>query len=206
MAKLSRAAVPLDLMEYAPEDEQPSLFWLREDRRQGMLAVFNFTEQPRSHKIPYAELQLAAGHSYQAFDVLAKDRSVALANGAVVVENQPPHSVRLLRIVNPAVAPAPPTITLTTPSTSTVGEPSRFTAAVDPHDVPALSFTWKFGDGTTATGPSVAHTYTAARDYRVELDVDGLDGLTAHKSAVVKAIGTIRTPFPLSESRRYNEP
>src|SRR5258708_11362865 len=31
MIKLGRAAQPLDLMTYAPEDEQPSVFLLRED-------------------------------------------------------------------------------------------------------------------------------------------------------------------------------
>ena len=32
MAKIGRASTPLDLMTYAPEDEQPSIFFLQETR------------------------------------------------------------------------------------------------------------------------------------------------------------------------------
>jgi len=38
MAQLGRASIPLDLMTYRREDEQPSVFLLHEDRRQTMLA------------------------------------------------------------------------------------------------------------------------------------------------------------------------
>ena len=43
MAQLGRAAKPVDLMNYAPEDEMPTLFLLRESKRQSILAVFNWT-------------------------------------------------------------------------------------------------------------------------------------------------------------------
>jgi alpha-galactosidase len=205
MAKLSRASVPLDLMNYLPEDEQPSLFWLREDRRQGMLAVFNWTDRPRSHKISFAELKLAAGHPHQAFDVLAKDKPVALAKDAVTIDNQPPHSVRLLKIIDTSLRPAAPTVTLHAPASGVVGEAVRLAATAGADGVPALGYEWNFGDGTVATGAKVEHTYTRAGDYRVQLAVEGVEGVTARPSATVKITGTIHTPFPLSESRRYRE-
>ena len=74
MAKLGRAALPLDLLTYADKDEQPSVFLLREDQRQSMLAVFNWTEQPSFRTFTFSDLKLPAGHSYQLFDSLAQDQ------------------------------------------------------------------------------------------------------------------------------------
>ena len=48
MAKVGRASTPMDLMTYEPEDEQPSIFFLREDQRQALLTVFNWTNSFRS--------------------------------------------------------------------------------------------------------------------------------------------------------------
>src|SRR5207247_7070497 len=45
MIKLSRASKPVDLMSYSPEDNQPSIFWVEEDHREGMLTIFNWTDQ-----------------------------------------------------------------------------------------------------------------------------------------------------------------
>jgi hypothetical protein len=55
LAKLSHAATPLDLMSFAPEDQQPSIFMLKEDRRNSTVTVFNWTDQPRSHRVPVKE-------------------------------------------------------------------------------------------------------------------------------------------------------
>ncbi|HEX5481306.1 MAG TPA: glycoside hydrolase family 36 protein, partial [Terriglobia bacterium] len=68
MNRLGRAAIPLDLMTFDPADEQPSIFLLPEDRRQYMLAVFNFTEQPRSHSLTLADLRLGGHHQFQLYD------------------------------------------------------------------------------------------------------------------------------------------
>src|SRR5258708_21501978 len=60
MVKLGRASKPLDLMSYSPEDYQPSIFWVEEDRRQGMLTVFNWTDQRHSRSIEVSSLSLPA--------------------------------------------------------------------------------------------------------------------------------------------------
>ena len=56
--------MPVDLMTYQPEDEQPSIFFLRESQRQAMLTVFNWTNAARSHSLKLTDLGLHADHSW----------------------------------------------------------------------------------------------------------------------------------------------
>jgi hypothetical protein len=201
MAKLSRAAKPLDLMSYAPEDAEPSIFLLKEDRRNATLTVFNWTNEARSHRLALADLGLAANQT--AYDVLDRKRPVTLADGAVMLENQPPHSVRMIRLTDPAIQAAPPTLTVNGPSTAEAGDDLTFTASADPNGVPAVSYLWNFGDGVVIDGAKVTHTYTMAGDYNVELLAQGNDGVHAKKVLKVRVNGTLHTPFPLEKSRRY---
>src|ERR1700752_1011033 len=78
IAKLGRAAVPVDLLSYRAEDEQPSVFLLREDERQSIFAVFNWTEKPSSHQFSFADLKLVSGRNYKLTDVFAPERDVPL--------------------------------------------------------------------------------------------------------------------------------
>jgi L,D-transpeptidase catalytic domain/PKD domain/Putative peptidoglycan binding domain len=84
-----------------------------------------------------------------------------------------------------AGAPAPTIVasTLAGPAPLTV----RFSAqatVVDPG--PAIaSYAWSFGDGTTASGPEVAHRFTKPGRYAVELTVtDALGGTTVSQTVV----------------------
>ena len=59
-------------------------------------------------------------------------------------------------------------------------------------------YTWSFGDGTTATGPSVAHTYTALGSHPVTLTVtDAVGNATtrtaSHRTAVAAPLPAITT-------------
>ncbi len=69
IARLGRASTPLDLMSYAAEDLQPSVFLLHEDPRQSILTIFNWTESSRNHTLTRAELGLAEKGSYAFTDV-----------------------------------------------------------------------------------------------------------------------------------------
>ena len=89
MAKLSQAAVPLDLMTYDDKDEQPSVFLLREDQRQSILAVFNWTDQPSSRTFSLSDLKIPAGHSYELVDSFAPDRPLAIDHETLRLDNQP---------------------------------------------------------------------------------------------------------------------
>ena len=72
MAKLGRASAPIDLMTYAPSDQQPSVFLLKESARQAMLTVFNWTEKPRTRAINLAQLGLKESSNYKMVDVLRR--------------------------------------------------------------------------------------------------------------------------------------
>jgi alpha-galactosidase len=106
MVGLRRAATPVDLMTFSPQDEMPSIYFLKEDSRQSMLAVFNWTEEPRSHAIELSDLGLPQGHSYEGEDALNGNAPVAIQSASVEINGQAPHSVRLIKIVDPS-APQP---------------------------------------------------------------------------------------------------
>ncbi|MGO9862481.1 MAG: PKD domain-containing protein, partial [Terriglobales bacterium] len=164
MVKLGQASKPLDLMTYEPEDEQPSIFFLREDRRQAILTVFNWTNHARSHTLKLADLGLPAGHTFAATDVLNQKEAVTLADGAVRLENQPAQSVRVIKLIDTSVAEAAPTVTAQAPSAAHTGDTINLSAQAEAGGVPALAYHWDFGDGTSADGPKVSHAYTRAGD------------------------------------------
>ncbi|HEV2379778.1 MAG TPA: alpha-galactosidase [Terriglobia bacterium] len=103
MVELRRAATPVDLMTFSTQDEMPSVYFLKEDARQSMVAVFNWTEEPRSHTLELRSLGLPQGHPYQAYDVLNADAPVVIKGASLETGPQAPHSVRLIKIVDPSV-------------------------------------------------------------------------------------------------------
>lgn len=103
MVQLGRAAVPLDLMSYRPQDQQPSIFLLHENPRKSVLAVFNWTEAPRSHAFKMTQLGLPVRHSCKAFDALDNDAPIPIQGGVLRIDNQPPHSVRLIKWIDTSV-------------------------------------------------------------------------------------------------------
>ncbi len=74
MARLGRASLPIDLMTYLPEDQQPSIFFLKEDRRQSILTVFNWTGTSRTHRIELSSLGLAENDNYDVSDVFDRKK------------------------------------------------------------------------------------------------------------------------------------
>jgi alpha-galactosidase len=205
MVRLGRSSKPLDLMTYAPEDEQPSVFFLRQDRRQGMLSVFNWTEGPRSHQFRLSDLGLLSEHSYDISDVFRKDRPPSFNAGRLRIENQPAHSVRLIRIVDTSVPAAAPSVSAQVPKQAQLGQTVEFSATSDANGVPALTYQWDFGDGISAEGPSARHAYTQNGTYTVRLNVDGLDGIRATKTSSLTVQGTIKTTYDVPNARRYDE-
>lgn len=86
-------------MDYSDADHQPSVFWWRENRHQGALAVFNWTEAPTSHTFIMAELGLPSGLACQAVAVLDNGQPIPLADGILHIQGQPPHSVRVIKLM-----------------------------------------------------------------------------------------------------------
>jgi hypothetical protein len=201
MVKLGRASLPLDLLTYAEKDEQPSVFLLREDPRQSILAVFNWTEQSRSHAFTFSDLNLSAGHSYKLFNVFASDQP-SMDHRTFRVENQPAHSVKLIKIIDTSIPAAAPSIIYKVPSQAKIGEALQFTSTASKDGVPALAYHWDFGDGVVGESANLTHTYTAAGSYKVRFTAEGLDGISAQKTFSIAVSGAVVLPSP----RRYADP
>jgi alpha-galactosidase len=201
MAKLGRAALPLDLLTYADKDEQPSVFLLHEDQRQTMLAVFNWTEQPSSHTFTLSDLKLPKGHSYRLSDSFAQGRPFAMDGETLSLENQPEHSVKLIKIIDTSIPPAAPSIAFQVPTQAKIGEEMKFSSTVSKDGSPVLAYHWDFGDGVVADGATLVHTYTLAGNYKVRCVAEGLDGKSAEKTFSIAVSGLPILPSP----RRYTE-
>jgi alpha-galactosidase len=200
MAKLGRAAIPLDLLSYSAEDEQPSLFLLREDARQSILAVFNWTEHPRSHRLAFSEVGLIADHKYDCKEIFEPSARLSAERDAIQLE-QPPHSVKLIKVIDSAIPAAVPSVVVNVPSNAKVDEDVRFVANADPFGVPALAYHWDFGDSTSESGRRISHAYTSPGQYTVRLVVEGVDGISAEKQMTISVSGSLTLPPP----QRYQE-
>lgn len=97
------------------------------------------------------------------------------------------------------VSDAPPAVTITSisPNPGTAGSAVSFqaTAANFPGTVSSSSYAWNFGDGGTATGQSVSHTYGASGTFTVRCTVT--DSLSNSASAV-RVLNVNGAPNPLS--------
>jgi alpha-galactosidase len=196
MVKFGRAALPVDLLTYADKDEQPSVFLLREDQRQSMLSVFNWTEQPNSRTFSLSDLKLPAGHAYKLFDSLADDQPLAMDREVLRLENQPAHSVRLIKIIDQSIPAAAPSIIFQVPSQARIGEEIALSGVASSDGVPALAHHWDFGDGVAADGATLTHAYTAAGNYTVRFAAEGLDGISAEKTFTIAVGGSLTLPAP----------
>ena len=202
MARLGRSSTPLDLMSYLPEDRQPSIFLLRESSRQTMLTIFNWTEKARTHTVTLASLGLDANGSYTVTGEFDKRQRSTSATKSLVVA-QPPHSVRVLKIIDTTIAAQPPIVQANHPSSAKAGETISFSATAANSSEPVLSYQWEFGDGVSLKGTQVTHAYTHEGSYAVKLTAVGLDGLAAIDSSQVQVSGAIPTRFVPKENQRY---
>ncbi|HXW54834.1 MAG TPA: PKD domain-containing protein [Candidatus Cybelea sp.] len=206
MAKIGRASTPLDLLTYEPEDEQPSIFFLQESPRQSILTVFNWTKTRRSHLLKFADLGLNPEHTFRAFDVLDGNSPVSLGHGGVEIENQLPESVRVVKLIDAGLPARAPNVEADVPSEAKAGEVIHVSAQFKDDGVPAVECRWDFGDGISATGPKVSHTYTEAAKFTIHLRVEGIDGVPAVRTFNVNISGDLRAFPTLLDNRRFQDP
>jgi alpha-galactosidase len=206
MTRYGHAAKPLDLMTYAPEDEMPSVFLLRESKRQSILAVFNWTEKEREHNFSLSDLSSSQG--------LAAHNTVTdiFGTGATIAENNaslslklPPHSVRMMKIIDTSTPASAPSVNVQAPEKIETGKPTTLSAQGAADGVPALSYRWDFGDGTSAEGSSVTHAYTHAGNFTIHLIAEGIEGVPVEKSLTVSVTGEIDNIFRPELYQRYRE-
>ena len=76
------------------------------------------------------------------------------------------------------LSPTTPAITLTTNSAPPGGAITMSATSTDPQNS-ALTFSWTFGDGATASGASVSHTYSAEGQFTPRVTVTNQFGLSA---------------------------
>jgi hypothetical protein len=92
------------------------------------------------------------------------------------------------------------------PSVANIGETFQLSAQTESAGVPAVNYLWDFGDGTSAEGPKVSHTYTRAANFTIHLTVQGVDDLSAVQSFSVKVIGNLQAYPILLDNRRFRDP
>ena len=201
MIRLSRASVPLDLMTYRPQDRQPSVFLLKEDPRQQILTVFNWTTEPLSHTLSLEALGLKPDGSYAATNVL-RGGAVPIRNGALTIA-LPPQSVRMIKLIDLSIPQASPDFELHAPAAAVAGDLVEFHAAQASPDAPVLAYHWDFGDGVSADGVDVSHAYTYAGQFTVTVTATGLDGRTAPKTLGISIAGAIPTAYNPAAKERY---
>ena len=201
MVRLSRAAVPLDLMTYSQQDRQPSVFLLKEDPRQQILAVFNWTVETRSRTIGLDVLGLRANASYTATDVL-RGGAVPIENGKLVIA-QPPTSVRMIKLIDTSVPETPPAFNVHALSAGQAGVLVEFHALAASADAPVLKYHWEFGDGVSADGADVSHAYTQPGQYTVKVASTGLNGRRTQKTLGISVTGMVPTVYNPAEKERY---
>jgi alpha-galactosidase len=201
MVRLSKASVPLDLMNFAAEDAQPSIFFLKEEDRQSILTVFNWTDKERDHSIDLTMAGLPATGQYTVTDVLGNQEMPAPANGLVVF-HQPPHSVRVLKIIDTSIPAVAPGVETEHPSSGNAGATLRFAAHSTDGETVA-SYHWDFGDGVTLEGNEVDHAYTEPGEYDVHIMATGLSGLSAEDHFQVRVSGHMPTTFDPQSIKRY---
>jgi hypothetical protein len=200
MVKLGKAAIPMDLMSYAPTDQQPSIFFLHESKRQSILTVFNWTKHETSHTIRLSALGLPSDAKFSVTSVF-DGHAVAVRDGEVHI-SLPMQDVSMLKIVNEDVPAAAPTVQVSCPTSVATGA-SIPLAADDDGSYPAVGFRWAFGDGVMRSGAKVSHAWTEPGDYQVRMVATGLDGMKASKVCRVHVSGLISTVFDPSQIKRY---
>ena len=201
MARLGRSSTPLDLLTYSKADAQPSIFLLKEDNRQSILTVFNWTETAHDHTLKLADLGLRNPDHLQIIEIFgAKDFSNT-ASGTITF-NQPAHSVRIFKLVDEAVPATPPAFDLHSEKSAKAGDTLSFTVSRVPDAAPALTVHWDFGDGTTGDGFNVHHAYTQSGEYTVRVTATGLESAASSKAFTVRVSGNISTRFVVSEKKR----
>jgi hypothetical protein len=202
MARLGRSSTPIDLMTYAPSDEQPSVFLLKEDKRQSILTVFNWTDGEVKRSLTLASFGLKDPSEYKISEVFGEQNCCNTSAHAINLI-QKPHSVRMYKLIDNALPATPPAFEVHSAPAAKSGESLTFTAVQSSADAPVLTCHWDFGDGTTLDGMEVHHSYTRAGEYVVHAATTGLDASTSSVTLKVSISGVISARFVPANNTRF---
>jgi hypothetical protein len=202
MVRLGRASRPMDLMTFRTEDEQPSVFFLREDKRQSIITVFNWTDKPSSHTLDLSSLGLAVNTVYTASEVMGLSRRSIRSTLSI---SQPAHSVRMFKLEDTRVLRQQLKLEIEHPSQIKTGENARFSIHPKNDATAVIGYRWDFGDGTSATGSDATHTYTQPGTYKVAVEAIGLNGKVTRQNFDLLSTGSISTVF-VPEAKQRLQP
>jgi alpha-galactosidase len=206
IAKLGKASIPIDLLSYEAQDEQPSIFVLTEGPRVYVLTVFNWTKMKRSHQLRLTDLGLPGQHNFAATDIFEPEQQIRIENASVLLENQPAESVRMIKLIDQDVPARAPVVSARVPSAVNTSQMFEVLADCSGSPVPVFQFRWDFGDGITKTGSKVTHAYTRPGEYNIHLTVDGTEGVPYEQGYPVKVSGTLEARPTLTNNRRWVDP
>jgi hypothetical protein len=202
MARLGRASTPVDLMTYAPDDKQPSIFLLKENERQIVLTVFNWTETQRTRAIDLVSLGLKKPGAYEIVEEF-DDQGCCSGTSETIDLVEKPHSVRMLKLIDKSVPALPPPFEIGAAAGASAGETLEFSATPSSSSqAPVLTCHWDFSDGSSLDGMQVKHAFTHAGRYDVEATVTGLDATTNRKTVTVSISGEVPTRFEATDKVR----
>jgi hypothetical protein len=202
MVRLGRSSTPVDLMTYGPNDKQPSIFVLKENERQTMLTVFNWTETPLTRAIDFKNLGLKKPGEYEIVEEFG-DRGCCSSASDTIDLAEKPHSVRMLKLIDKSVPALPPPFEIDAAAGARAGETLVFTAAASASSqAPVLTCHWDFGDGSSLDGMQVNHAFTHPGRYEVQATATGLDAITNRKSVTISISGEVPTRFEAAEKMR----
>ncbi len=194
MARMGRSSTPEDLMTYEPADRQPSVFLLKESRRQSILTLFNWTDKERTRSIGLAGLGLKEPSQYRIVELFG-GKNCCNSSGNALHLVQPPHSVYMLKLIDDSVPAIQPPFEIHAEAGAKAGESMTFAAVVLSLETPVLDCRWDFGDGTNELGMKVQHTYTQTGEYEVHVTATGLDAITNSKTIKLSVTGIVSTRF-----------
>jgi len=202
MARLGRASTPVDLMTYAPQDKQPSIFVLKENERQIMLTLFNWTEAQRTRAIDLVSLGLKKPAEYKIVEEFG-DQGCCSSTSDTINLVEKPHSVRMLKLIDKSVPALPPPFEIGSAAGAKAGETLAFSAkGSSSSQAPVLTCHWDFGDGLSLYGMQVQHAFTHAGQYEVQATVTGVDATTNSKTVTVLISGDVPTRFEAADKMR----
>jgi|HubBroStandDraft_1064217.scaffolds.fasta_scaffold00027_20 alpha-galactosidase len=201
MARLGRSSTPMDLMTYAPGDRQPSIFLLKENARQSVLTIFNWSEEQRTRAINLAGLGLKDPAKYQIVDAFGDPECCSSSADALSVV-QKAHSVRVLKLIDNSVPALQPPFEIQSAKGAKAGETLDLSAIPSSAEAPVLTCHWDFGDGSSADGLKVQHAFTHAGDYDIQVTVTGLGGISNRKTSRVAIAGDVSTRFEPEAKQR----
>jgi len=133
-------------------------------------------------------------------------KAVATPNLDSVIVDLPPHSARVLRLVNMGVSAQPPVIKVGHMPSVKTGAATTFRAQPATSNDVVVTYRWSFGDGVTLEGTEVSHAYTKPGTYQVVVTAVGLGGLSTEESFRFPVSGSVSTRFAPAEKRHYQPP